>query len=101
MAALGSKKRPICVRVSNEEQLNRVAEYCQEFGFQFIAELDPSRPPDLADMERALAGLQARSEPTAPRIGRNDPCRCGSGRKFKKCCGGPRELGPGSAGGGA
>lgn len=21
-----------------------------------------------------------------PRIGRNDPCPCGSGRKFKKCC---------------
>ncbi|MFL6438489.1 MAG: SEC-C metal-binding domain-containing protein [Terriglobales bacterium] len=20
-------------------------------------------------------------------IGRNDPCPCGSGRKFKKCCG--------------
>ena len=23
----------------------------------------------------------------APKIGRNDPCSCGSGRKFKKCCG--------------
>jgi len=23
----------------------------------------------------------------APKIGRNDPCACGSGRKFKKCCG--------------
>ncbi|MDG1687910.1 MAG: SEC-C metal-binding domain-containing protein [Gammaproteobacteria bacterium] len=23
----------------------------------------------------------------APKIGRNDPCVCGSGRKFKKCCG--------------
>lgn len=22
-----------------------------------------------------------------PRIGRNDPCRCGSGKKYKKCCG--------------
>lgn len=24
---------------------------------------------------------------TEPRVGRNDPCPCGSGRKFKKCCG--------------
>jgi SEC-C motif-containing protein len=24
----------------------------------------------------------------APRIGRNEPCPCGSGKKFKKCCGG-------------
>ena len=23
----------------------------------------------------------------APKTGRNDPCSCGSGRKFKKCCG--------------
>lgn len=24
---------------------------------------------------------------TAQTAGRNDPCPCGSGRKFKKCCG--------------
>ena len=24
---------------------------------------------------------------TEPRIGRNDPCHCASGTKFKKCCG--------------
>ena len=24
---------------------------------------------------------------TRPLIGRNDPCPCGSGKKFKKCCG--------------
>jgi uncharacterized protein YchJ len=23
----------------------------------------------------------------APKVGRNDPCSCGSGKKFKKCCG--------------
>lgn len=22
-----------------------------------------------------------------PKVGRNDPCLCGSGQKFKKCCG--------------
>jgi len=26
---------------------------------------------------------------TAPRIGRNAPCPCGSGKKYKKCCGSP------------
>ena len=24
---------------------------------------------------------------TNPKIGRNDPCPCGSGKKYKKCCG--------------
>jgi len=23
----------------------------------------------------------------SPKVGRNDPCPCGSGKKFKKCCG--------------
>ena len=23
----------------------------------------------------------------APKVGRNDPCPCGSGKKYKKCCG--------------
>ena len=47
-----------------------------------------------ADMGRALwkAILEARgerSEPTVaePRVGRNKPCPCGSGKKYKKCCG--------------
>ena len=32
------------------------------------------------------------SEPVrraGPKIGRNDPCLCGSGRKYKRCCGAP------------
>jgi uncharacterized protein len=36
------------------------------------------------------ARLATRPEATNPqgtrRVGRNDPCPCGSGRKFKKCC---------------
>jgi uncharacterized protein YecA (UPF0149 family) len=24
---------------------------------------------------------------SAPKVGRNDPCPCGSQKKFKKCCG--------------
>jgi len=34
--------------------------------------------------ERQLATTIQRA---APKIGRNDPCPCGSGKKFKKCCG--------------
>jgi hypothetical protein len=26
------------------------------------------------------------SSPTTPRPGRNEPCHCGSGRKYKQCC---------------
>ncbi len=30
---------------------------------------------------------QAPVEREAPKVGRNDPCPCGSGKKYKKCCG--------------
>ncbi|MGH7856174.1 MAG: SEC-C metal-binding domain-containing protein [Candidatus Binatia bacterium] len=26
------------------------------------------------------------------RIGRNDPCPCGSGKKFKRCCGASKPV---------
>ncbi|EEF27428.1 conserved hypothetical protein [Ricinus communis] len=34
--------------------------------------------------ERQIATTIQRA---SPKIGRNDPCPCGSGKKFKKCCG--------------
>ncbi len=38
--------------------------------------------------DRLLAELPLPVPATAgPRTGRNDPCPCGSGKKFKKCCG--------------
>ena len=41
--------------------------------------------------EQRQVGAGARtSEPrrTSPKVGRNDPCPCGSGKKYKRCCGG-------------
>jgi uncharacterized protein len=41
--------------------------------------------------ERRQAGASARaSKPrsTTPKLGRNEMCPCGSGKKYKKCCGG-------------
>ncbi len=31
-------------------------------------------------------------------IGRNDPCLCGSGKKYKKCCLGQEQIDPGTRG---
>lgn len=32
-------------------------------------------------------GLQGPPRLAPPKVGRNDPCPCGSGKKYKKCCG--------------
>jgi preprotein translocase subunit SecA len=37
--------------------------------------------------EAATMGLAADLPADAPKVGRNDPCPCGSGKKFKLCHG--------------
>ena len=37
------------------------------------------RSPDRSRMRREPA--------RSAKVGRNEPCHCGSGKKFKKCCG--------------
>ncbi|GHU58756.1 hypothetical protein AGMMS49975_25620 [Clostridia bacterium] len=42
------------------------------------------------DMGEYMMSTQKRHEamnPGAYKVGRNDPCPCGSGKKYKKCCG--------------
>jgi len=47
--------------------------------------------PIRRQQEAAIAGTQTEEKPRPIRVvkgvGRNDPCPCGSGKKFKKCCG--------------
>jgi hypothetical protein len=47
------------------------------------------RPADVPIWDDELAELGEVPGPVraAPKIGRNDPCPCGSGKKYKKCCG--------------
>ena len=41
----------------------------------------PLKLPDNIDLNRPLSAARSAD------AGRNDPCPCGSGKKFKKCCG--------------
>jgi preprotein translocase subunit SecA len=50
----------------------------------------PAAPQGKAsDVVSEAADAQAKSKPvrTGPKVGRNDPCPCGSGKKYKNCCG--------------
>lgn len=40
-------------------------------------------PSDMEDLTPAPSGTHVHF---SPRVGRNDPCPCGSGKKYKKCC---------------
>jgi len=85
MAKLGTKKHPAVVRVATRERAEEILAICNANGWQGIAGIEPGEPEDISDVERLLNPSDPyRAEES---IGRNDPCRCGSGRKFKKCCG--------------
>jgi preprotein translocase subunit SecA len=47
------------------------------------------KPSDVVSEAAAATEAQAKSKPvrTGPKVGRNDPCPCGSGKKYKNCCG--------------
>lgn len=38
---------------------------------------------------QAIDAYRAREPALSDKVGRNEPCPCGSGRKWKRCCGGP------------
>ena len=48
-----------------------------------------SKASDVVSEAAQAVEAQARAKPvrTGPKVGRNDPCPCGSGKKYKNCCG--------------
>jgi len=48
-----------------------------------------AKASDVVSEAAAAAEAQAKARPvrTGPKVGRNDPCPCGSGKKYKTCCG--------------
>jgi SWIM/SEC-C metal-binding protein len=85
MAKLGSEKKPVVARVQTQERAAEIASICSEYGWYYVIGLEPDEPEDISDIERLLnPPVPRRSEKKA---GRNDPCPCGSGKKYKKCCG--------------
>jgi len=82
---LGTEMRPASVRVRTEERRDEVAAVLAESGWQAHIEVDPEQPEDTTDMDILLSPQHPVSVP--PKVGRNEPCPCGSGKKYKKCCG--------------
>jgi SWIM/SEC-C metal-binding protein len=84
-AKLGTEKNPAIVRVQTEERMQEVAAIFQKNGWKFTIGLEPEKPEDITDLEILLNPPKPK---TADRkVGRNQPCPCGSGKKYKKCCG--------------
>ncbi len=84
-ARLGTEKKPAVVKVQTEERLKEVTSIFEEKGWKYTIDLEPDTPEDVADLELLLN--VPKTIIAEEKVGRNDPCSCGSGKKYKKCCG--------------
>ncbi len=84
-AKLGTEKNPAIVHVQTEDRMREIGSLFEEHGWKYHIELEPDNPEDITDLERLLNPPKPAT--AEKKIGRNAPCPCGSGNKYKKCCG--------------
>ncbi len=82
---LGTETKPAVVNVKTKKRQKEVAAIFEKNGWEYNIELEPDKPEDITDLEILLNP----PKPTIAekKVGRNEPCPCGSGKKYKKCCG--------------
>ena len=58
-------------------------------GGQPAADVSGKKASDVVSEAAQAVEARAKAKPvrTGPKVGRNDPCPCGSGKKYKQCCG--------------
>ena len=80
------------VKVQSGEQLGQAAEE-MESRAERITNVTYTAPTETGEVESRLDESTARQQASGaagglmPRVGRNDPCPCGSGKKYKQCHG--------------
>ncbi len=71
-------------RIYTPEQQKQMAELLGKGGsWEAMSKLQ-AKFDSLKEMTVNPTPVQMARKP--PKVGRNEPCPCGSGRKFKKCC---------------
>ncbi|MFH1935153.1 MAG: PBPRA1643 family SWIM/SEC-C metal-binding motif protein [Pseudomonadota bacterium] len=84
MAKLGSKKKPVRGHVQTLERAKQILAMCDNRGWTAVIGIEPDKLEDISEVQRLLNPPKPKQ--AGPKVGRNDPCPCGSGKKFKKCC---------------
>ena len=83
------------VRIESGEQIEQAADVIEQRGEQLtnVTYTAPTETgeaetmPEAARRDIALAAAGGAAAAAVPRVGRNDPCPCGSGKKYKQCHG--------------
>lgn len=81
---LGTVKCPAKVSAQTKKRVKELESLFKKNGWAYAIELDPDAPEDITDLEVLLA--PQKTKVVENKVGRNAPCPCGSGKKYKKCC---------------
>jgi len=81
---MGSKRSPLKLQVNSAEKQAEVEALCSEHGWAVEINLSPDNEEDIGELTFLLDKKVVAT--TARIAGRNDPCPCGSGKKYKQCC---------------
>jgi SWIM/SEC-C metal-binding protein len=84
-AKLGTEKNPAVVNVKTQKRMTEIKAIFEENGWKCTIEVERDKPEDITDLEILLNW--PKTTVAEEKIGRNEPCPCGSGNKYKKCCG--------------
>ena len=87
MPRLGTNSRPATVRVQTMERAHELVTICESRGWKVVVGIEEDQPEDISDVERLLSQGPAVRPLLKTSPARNAPCPCGSGRKYKGCCG--------------
>lgn len=72
----------------SEKELERIVElYVDVHNNTRIAWNRGNKPSDVLMADPEMGGRKNAAAPKEKKVGRNDPCPCGSGKKYKHCCG--------------
>jgi SWIM/SEC-C metal-binding protein len=82
---LGTEMNPAVVTVQTEKRRKEIIATFQKRGWKYKVELEPDKPENIADLTRLLNPIKPMI--AEKKLGRNEPCSCGSGKKYKNCCG--------------
>lgn len=85
-AKLGTEKNPAVVRVKTKKRMKEVSSIFEKNGWIYKIDLEPKKAEDTEDLDYLLN--PPKTVVAEKKIGRNEPCPCGSGKKYKKCCAG-------------
>ena len=78
------------VRIENREALNRIwsgQSATHEEATSVMSQFDQQRQAAMQSLKQQTVEKPKPIVRSTQRVGRNDPCPCGSGKKYKKCCG--------------